>query len=292
MEKGFDVIIPVAIKDAPFIRRTLNYVFQNLEGVGNVYIIASRKLFGVIKKRTKNIERCILLDEDTIVDGLSFFKLNSFLKQKGFKRTGWLFQQFLKLGFAQSSYCDKDYYLSWDADTIPLRKISFFDYEHPFFTRKGEFHKPYFDAIKRLLNMDKSVDFSFIAEHMLFNKAIVIQMLRDIELHNDGTWLEAILSNVDFNEPNCFSEFETYGTYCANRHKDLYHIRFLNTLRCGALIRGPFITPQIIDELSFDLDTVSLEIWHKPSFPWNIPHFFLRIYVKMLKKYISQWKEN
>ena len=37
----------------------------------------------------------------------------------------WYYQQFLKMAYART--CPSEYYLCWDSDTIPLRKISMFD---------------------------------------------------------------------------------------------------------------------------------------------------------------------
>ena len=61
-----------------------------------------------------------LIDENTMVAGLSFSEVFGYLKKKGcdsVNKVGWYFQQFLKLAFALTSYC-KGYYLTWDSDTL------------------------------------------------------------------------------------------------------------------------------------------------------------------------------
>ncbi|WP_258864863.1 hypothetical protein [Helicobacter sp. MIT 14-3879] len=37
----------------------------------------------------------------------------------------------------------REYYLIWDADSIPLRFLEFFDKERVFFEKGSEFHKLY-----------------------------------------------------------------------------------------------------------------------------------------------------
>ena len=89
--------------------------------------------------------------------------------------------------------------LSWDSDTIPLNNISFFKDGKPLFTMKQEYNKPYFDTLKKILNLEKSVDFSFIAEHMMFNKDIMNEMLNKINLSkvHGQDWIEKILNACD-----------------------------------------------------------------------------------------------
>ncbi len=69
--------------------------------------------------------------------------------------------------------------------------------------------------MERLTGQGKSVDFSFIAEHMIIDVAIMQELIRRIEQSTvDGdTWYEKIINATDSAEDQAFSEFETYGTY-------------------------------------------------------------------------------
>lgn len=281
----YDVILPLAIKDVFFVKRVIDYINRNLVGVEKIFIITSCRNFTQVRKRLGGISNVQILDEDKLVEGLSFGSLKRLLARvKSVTPTGWLLQQFLKMGFARSPYAG-DFYLSWDADTLPLSKIEFFDNNgSPLINPKDEYNKPYFDLIEILLGLKKSKSYSFIAEHMMFNKTIMCSLLDELEKNStQGSWYETITSNIDPTEPNCFSEFETYGTYAASVSPDYYKCRHLNTFREGGLIKGPFIDDHSLELMSFDLDTASFEMWHKPGFPWNIPHLFLRVYIKYLK---------
>ncbi len=92
-----------------------------------------------------------------------------------------------------------------------MAPISFFEDEHLLFNPKKEYNPNDFRTIERLFGYGKQMEYSFIAENMMFSKNIVCEMLAEIEESDvEGvTWLEKILhaSNLDDSMP-AFSEFE------------------------------------------------------------------------------------
>ena len=285
----YDIIIPVATKDAFFVHRTVKYIRKNLPEADIIYIITNPKNNIILNHALRKYDGILLLDENNLVPCLDYSKVKNVLKKyNADKITGWYFQQFLKLGFAQTDY-SKKYYLSWDADTIPLTKIQFEHNRHLIFDYKKEYHKPYFIPINRLFGLDKIYENSFIAEHMLFEKNMVLQMLGDInELSPNEIWWEKILSVCDYSETlNSFSEFETYGTYVYSKKPDYYMFRQLSTFRRGGLICGRFISDKYMEKLSFDLDTISFEMGDYPPFPLSAVHFFYKLYIKIVSLIIK-----
>ena len=61
-------------------------------------------------------------NEDEAIPEWTWKKLSAFPHQMFPRATGWYFQQLLKYSYAYENVED-DYYLIWDADTIPLRPI-------------------------------------------------------------------------------------------------------------------------------------------------------------------------
>lgn len=154
MERNkFDLIIPVVYKDYGMLDRVLQYVVKYISP-DNIYIITDARYRKYLPKEARRME---VVDENVLLPGLSFFRIKSLLKQSGNVdgRPGWYLQQFIKMGFALSDYSQNQYYLSWDADTIPLRKLDFFVDGKVMFAMKKEFHKPYFDTIKRILDISE-----------------------------------------------------------------------------------------------------------------------------------------
>ncbi|HTA16696.1 MAG TPA: DUF6492 family protein [bacterium] len=137
------------------------------------------------------------------------------------KMAGWYFQQFLKLQFAFFEQED-DHYLIWDADTVPLRPMEFFNASgRMLLTTAEEFHAPYFSTYERILGAEPNRAFSFIAQHMLVQKSVAREMLAAIGAHVPGedTWAWKIVRSLpEGQELNLFSEYETYGHYVKNRY--------------------------------------------------------------------------
>jgi len=264
----FDVVICVAAKDNLIVRTTIKLVSLNINPT-NIYILTKPQYILFYRDLLKKYN-VIVLDEDKVVPNLTFSSLDQTIKNRlGIPlRTGWYFQQFLKMGFATSHYA-RNYYLIWDADTLPVNCLTFFDNEHPLFTMKTEFHKPYFDTLLKLINIDKIAPFSFIAEHMLVNVKIMNELITKIgnEKIFSDKWYKKIINSINPNEEYGFSEFETYGTYTTVNYPKLYLNRELNTRRDGGYEFGRVVFPSDIKVMSRNLyDTVSLEPAHKPKY--------------------------
>lgn len=297
MTKKFDVVIPVAFSEAIFVGKVLPYIRKNLAGAERIYVLTSSRNMRFVKDLPKKDCRCILVDENKLLDGLNFQKIRQIIdnKYKGQvkQRTGWYFQQFLKLGFALSEFAS-DYYLSWDADTLPLAPISFFDEEgHILYNPKKETNQAYFDTLHNLLSLNKVSVHSFVSEHMLFSTVIVKELIADImasETVEGETWMERIINATNYEKCKCdemFSEFETYGNYCVAKYPNLYMPRHLNSFREAGYINGRFLNKSRLKTMSFDLDTASFELHHSPPFPQKLLFKVYLCYLKIIQLYLS-----
>lgn len=283
----YNIILPVAFKDYPFLKKTIGYIEKNLSP-DKIYVITNYEMSCCIPAYIRKHSKCTILDENELIPNLNYKKINILLNQhKNVSvHTGWYYQQFLKIGFALSKYCNTEYYLSWDADTLPINKINFFTNNgHPFFTMKDEHHAPYFETINKLFGVSRFNKQSYIAEHMMFNQEIMKDLIAQIA-HSSvkgNTWFEKIIYSTNPNEPYSFSEFETYGNFCLNKYPGLYKERLLPGFRYGGFITGRFINDRILRSLSFDLFTISFETYHVPPFPWSIVSWLYDKYLQKIK---------
>ncbi len=184
--------------------------------------------------------------------------------------TGWYYQQFLKLSYA--CRCQDEYYLIWDGDTFPCCNFSMFSNPQdgssprPYLDIKQEYHAEYFETMGRLIpGMEKVIGPSFISEHMLFNKGLVLELIGAIEANDripgDIFWRK-IIHGVEGArlQDSSFSEYETYGTYVAINHSSAYRLREWHSFRLGA----EFFDPDTICErdyewLGHDFTAISFE---------------------------------
>jgi len=284
----YDIIIPVAFRDYTFLKNTIKYIEDFLDPE-HIYIITHFGMSRCLPLKIKKNKRCIILDEDKILPNLSLKNVEDILRKHKsiYLNTGWFFQQFLKMGFAMSTYCNNEYYLTWDADTLPLCRIKFFSQDNcPFFSMKSEHHQPYFETLNNILGIKKTNERSYIAEHMMFNKSIMQELIKKINENQTlqgKTWFEKIIYSTNAKEQCSFSEFETYGNYCLTNYPNLYVERLLPSFRGGGYITGRFINKRILDYLKIDLYTVSFESDNVPPFPWNIANWCYNKYIKYFR---------
>jgi hypothetical protein len=139
------------------------------------------------------------------------------------RRASWVYQQLLKLG--AGAYIDglSESYLALDADVIFLRPISFSlgDRVRFPYSRAAENNPPYRDAYRRLLGYDATTDFSLIAHHMLFDRALLGELWREIEKRHQTPWYDAFVEAVDYSCASPISEMDLYGWWVLEHHPEL-----------------------------------------------------------------------
>lgn len=262
----FDLVIPVGGKDCFFLRRNLSVLKQYLHP-DKIFIITKKCYFVYFIHLSEHVE---LIDEDQIIHQVNFQKVSTYLcnVNMSMNSTGWYLQQFLKMGFALSCHAKKKFYLSWDADTIPLKEIFFFDVVgKPYFTMKDEYHTPYFDTIWKIFGIEKNVKESFISENMLFDVEIMKEIVLKIENSDvkGENWCEKIINSLPMNEKNGFSEFETYGTYVMNYYPQKYALRTLSSFRECGIEYSRLLVKRNFNSLSRKYAIISLENKDRPK---------------------------
>jgi Family of unknown function (DUF6492) len=228
-----DIVTACRVADLPILRLgarcLVNFVpFQRL------HVITTRKNFA---KFRRNLPAGVeMIDEDAFLPAMTLADLRQ-LSLPGFPQgAGWYFQQLAKLAFCFREP-DRHHYLIWDADTIPLRPMEFFDNAgRMIFTTATEEHQPYFDTYRKLLREDPRREFSFISQHMIVQKSILREMLGKIESNFPGedSWAWKIMRNLEGTGTNLFSEYEMLGHYVKNHYPSSATYRGLSWIRDGA----------------------------------------------------------
>lgn len=180
----------------------------------------------------------------------------------------WYYQQFLKMAF--SLVCEEEYYLCWDADTLPLRHIDMFSSSgKPYLDVKTEMNETYFITINNLFGFSKIIAKSFISEHMLFNVSLMKEMIAEIERTSFGGthFYEKILYAAGSENLNQgFSEFETYGSWVGMRHSSAYMLRDWQSFRnTNFFVDIKDVQPEDLDWLAKDYDAATFEKYQETN---------------------------
>lgn len=260
-----DVIIPILKRDLRSFLYAYPYILKNLP-VKNIILIGSSD----IQTEIQALDHITLINENDIADGLTLGSIRKLKKELSGNesRAGWYFQQFLKMAYAR--YTDEDYYLIWDADTIPINKIEMFD-------KSGKPYLAYRDIVKEdkcyeqtqeTILTDKALKKqeakSFIAEHMLVKTEIMKDLLDRIEENkniNGYKFFDKIMNCVPQRYINLsgFSEFELYAAFVLKYYPDTYVQRKWKNLRNAKIYVGSTPDTKDIQWINKVFDVISLE---------------------------------
>lgn len=264
-----DIVIPVKTSLVSLaVGYTLPSVILQLPH-NNIYIITKKSNFSAFEVAFK--DQVKIIDEDAVVNGLNYSSVQSYLASKNadIKRTGWYFQQFLKLGISKLDFLSNRY-LIWDADCVPLRSMQFLSKTNKVcFDITHEQHSPYFELLEKLLGIKKQVDFSFISEHLVFEKKIVLEILDKITTNKQQEWWVFILEKVAVEHLSAsgFSEYELYGNYLAKYYPNAFEVRELKKTRNGKYLLGAYPSKRGLALFASFFEYISFETWQKTSTP-------------------------
>ncbi|NGM63269.1 hypothetical protein G5B30_15275 [Sphingobacterium sp. SGG-5] len=271
---NYDIVICVGEQHLDIVQTSILYIKKYLTPQ-KIIVITNKKHFHRFDNLTKNLNNLLFVDENTLNPYITFNTIAEIIEKKtaSTDRTGWYFQQFLKMEICK--IVSSDHYLIWDADTIPLSHIYFFEkaMSKVLVQPSNEYHIPYFNTLKKILNIEKSCTNSFISEHFMVSKEIMLSLIKKLEGRNNTLhWSQYILSQIDIKDLllSGFSEYETYGNYILQYFPDTIKIRSaknkLKSYRFGAELFGSLPTRTSLFFLKKSgYHYVTFEVWNKGS---------------------------
>lgn len=222
-----DVVIPYHEKDSEIIEMCITGCVNNVHNLGNIYVVT--------KSTDLAFDGAQVIDEDKLFnDGLNKKYIESRWSTENpdlVWRSGWFFQQFIKIGCSYAISNLSEHYLVVDADVVFLRRVHFFKDGRTLLAKTTEYHKPHFNCCEMLLGESINREHAFVAHHMPMCKSIVCELLDGIEKRFNKTWYDAILDNIDNEKNLIFSEYETYGHYLENRYPEKLVVRRLRNVQ-------------------------------------------------------------
>lgn len=208
-----DVIIPVLQKDLRILPLCIEGVRHCvMNAIKDIYIVAPHDEVIISYCRENGL---VYVDESEV---FSFtpkelnLKVRTGREGRERDRSGWLFQQFIKLS-GRIGACSN--YLCIDSDHVLIRPHVFVtDSGQPVFYKSREYHKPYTDNISKLIGIRQFSFLSFVAHKMCFNKDRIEELHKLLESNAGGrTWTQVVLDSYDRTQVSGFSEFQLYGHF-------------------------------------------------------------------------------
>lgn len=245
--KSLNICQTSLLKDITLVKENYNN-FCKLYDKINFYIICPELQISEFKNNL-NYSNIHLINENSIISledfkkNLRDTKLNNEFYQKLNSRISWYYQQVLKLSFIiDFSIKYRENVLIWDADTIILKKIKFFNEKKSIsYGTLSEFHFPYFNTISSIF---KKLPKNYISSLLQFSAATPeeIDFLKEnlnryynIENLNISQWISKIVikSIVEANkvyDGSMFSEYELIGISKILQHQNIKQ-KIMLTLR-------------------------------------------------------------
>ena len=218
----------------------------------------------------KNLNFSIVSDQSVL--GENFRYLN--IRNK--KLYSWYKQQVVKLLLCNQQK-PNDIILLWDGDTVPLKRLDFFKNNRLNIRLSHEYHPMYFISILQILNLRKITPKSFISQCFLLKASWSQLMCQAIEKNMGENFVTVVSNLANSSKLQCFSEYESLGTYI---HKYFfYEINLIERdwLRFGSSI---FKSPDKLNNFNIgtQFEYVSFESWDKASIKAIFVRFFYFIY--------------
>jgi hypothetical protein len=204
------------------------YSFKKLYKKFKIFIVCPIKEIDEFKKKL-NFKEFHFTSEDTIISFNEFndifekLSVNLDFKDEFKKRLSWYYQQILKLSFIVDFVSfKKENIIIWDADTIILKKINFFDNSYSIkYGTLFEFHKPYYQTNEGMIGKNPDYFISslvqFIGITTLECQHLVKNYLK-LNKNNNQTGptiskiiLENIFKKHQIYNGSLFSEYEFIG---------------------------------------------------------------------------------
>lgn len=237
----YDVVIPCAKKDYVKIK----YCVESLKFLdpqpSSIFIVSESKI---------NIKNTTWIDEKEAIQ----ISINDI----SYRRPNWIYQQIIKL--CQDFTLDN--YFCIDSDLVFKKPLKLYNEEtgDPYFfiSNHKQNHKPYFNFMKKVFDLEKQVDYSFISDITMFNRFY----LREI-IPSDNWLLEKC--NEYLSEDCLIGEPEIYGNYLAKYYPFSFDLKDINVSMYGKYMPELYSDAEINSIINYekkiDSDLIAMHSW-------------------------------
>jgi hypothetical protein len=201
-----DVIIPVAEADCDVLRVTIEGVTRNLaHPVGTIWAVTA---LGSKAAKVADDLGCEVVDERGV---LPITRDDIRYQFGSFDRSGWLFQQLLKL--SADTISPENHVLVLDADTVMIRPQAFTSGGRVVLFHASEYNRPYFEAYRAVTGLEPATRLSCTTHNMVMRRDLLVGLKALMEERRSVPWWQAVLDTCVYETMSGFSEYEVYGNF-------------------------------------------------------------------------------
>jgi hypothetical protein len=218
----FDIVICLGPNDMDKIDLMLKHNKSNIIGYRNIYIISYDKSI--------QIPGCIIIDEDVFPFKKEDIVPHLHIKYKD--RSGWYFQQLLKLYAVFVIDGILDNILIIDVDAFFYKPTTFFENDVPLYSFAGEHNDNYFIHMNKLHPSLKKqyMQKSGICHHMIMQKHVLSKLFSLVEDYHNELFYKVFIKFIDNDHCSNASEYEIYFNFIILYSNIFsYKVRFLST---------------------------------------------------------------
>ena len=224
------------------LKKTIPFMIKNYKDIDYVLIVPFKSI-DIFRESFYDYKFVKIIDENKIINKKKYLDIchDFFGKREDFKDFiySWYYQQFLKLAYCLDFSRNKYATVIWDSDTIPLKKIEFFDknFEYILYGSNYEYHKNYFEVNNKILGRNIIWPrYSSITQFSVLKFEDKIKLKKYLLNSNSKYKIKfkkyyliyAILNAINMSirkshiTTPMFSEYELIATFLINEYSNLY----------------------------------------------------------------------
>jgi len=219
-DQPIDVVIPCVEKDLTTLKLCIRGIRENGANIRRIIVISKKPLTDEAEWFDES-DYPFSFQEIAAALAKNNPQVTELLLQKG-ARTGWYYQQLLKLYAPLVIPGISTNVLILDADVIFLHPVTFLNEKNGGLYNPGqEYHLPYFEHANRLIpGFYKCFpEYSGISHHMIFQRAVIEALFEEVERYHDAPFWQVFCQLVDPQHLSYSgaSEYEIYFNYAFAR---------------------------------------------------------------------------
>ena len=211
-----DILVPTTAKDRVVLKQMIDSLKKNVcHPIGEVHILAFENPDIVAFCKDNGYH---FVEKKSV---LGYGEERMPFMYKGVDRSGWVFQQLVKLSGEKIVKTRR--YLSVDSDTILIHPHIFIQGKNNdtvVLRHNTEWHERYFRAFEELFGYEVPTRLSFTSHMMLFDTKHLVAMKKEIEQKKGKSWDQAYIDLIGSNEASPMSDYDTYANWVLYNHPD------------------------------------------------------------------------